>query len=443
MPTSRSDSIEAYQRRPLPPPPAPVQTPISPNDEPVNAFPEPARNVSSTTLAPLASIQTERRKDHPLKSGTKAFIKGLVGRKDSPDATLPKSDPKHVVKFETTHMDTVGARVETPAPALSPEETPSVRVQGAEIARTRPTRKETIQGPGGEDSWQIIDSYGQSTDGVSEGEGLDVENGPDFDEAVRDEASLSVRSVDPKVLPRQTHLPYLVETGKESEQSENRDSQRRPPSAEDLMQEDWESSYRATKRRMVPHPPSTKGEVRDDVLQPLQVDGSNKRKLQAGSLDDHGGSQARVSRDAASHRSRSRETESRAEAISRHRKRQTRRPDASSLGSPHSHGQHAETRSTSMAERGGTVNRASSHSERANHLHRHARREEPQRRSEPADDVRDAPTPFWIKTFEGLPFGPDLPAVEARVWLREHWKVLVVQTAGILTVVYAIQASGW
>ncbi|WVW85122.1 hypothetical protein I302_107159 [Kwoniella bestiolae CBS 10118] len=58
------------------------------------------------------------------------------------------------------------------------------------------------------------------------------------------------------------------------------------------------------------------------------------------------------------------------------------------------------------------------------------------------DAMPEPPTPFLIKSFEGLPFEPDTSIVNSLSWVKERYHLLLAEVAVLLSIVYIIQASG-
>ncbi|OXG77116.1 hypothetical protein C345_06465 [Cryptococcus neoformans A2-102-5] len=58
------------------------------------------------------------------------------------------------------------------------------------------------------------------------------------------------------------------------------------------------------------------------------------------------------------------------------------------------------------------------------------------------DELESPSTPWFEIAFEGLPFGPDVPASKMLGWMRKQWRLLLAEAVFILGLVYIIQATG-
>ncbi|OXB33946.1 hypothetical protein J007_06380 [Cryptococcus neoformans] len=59
------------------------------------------------------------------------------------------------------------------------------------------------------------------------------------------------------------------------------------------------------------------------------------------------------------------------------------------------------------------------------------------------EDELESPSMPWFEiAFEGLPFGPDVPAFKMLGWMRKQWRLLLAEAVFILGLVYIIQATG-
>ncbi|OWZ61648.1 hypothetical protein AYX15_06146 [Cryptococcus neoformans] len=58
------------------------------------------------------------------------------------------------------------------------------------------------------------------------------------------------------------------------------------------------------------------------------------------------------------------------------------------------------------------------------------------------DELESPSTPWFEIAFEGLPFGPDVPAFRMLGWMRKQWRLLLAEAVFILGLVYIIQATG-
>ncbi|WWC63003.1 uncharacterized protein I303_105601 [Kwoniella dejecticola CBS 10117] len=52
-------------------------------------------------------------------------------------------------------------------------------------------------------------------------------------------------------------------------------------------------------------------------------------------------------------------------------------------------------------------------------------------------------TPFLLKSFEGLPFEPDLSVFDSLAWMKDKWQLVVAELIAVLGIVYILQASGF
>ncbi|WVQ73558.1 hypothetical protein IAR50_003136 [Cryptococcus sp. DSM 104548] len=82
--------------------------------------------------------------------------------------------------------------------------------------------------------------------------------------------------------------------------------------------------------------------------------------------------------------------------------------------------------------------RSSKHKERSTtdkttrkkHKHRHR------------SSQKDPETPWLVQTFEGLPFGPDIPTSTLISWVQSRWRLVAAEVVVLFGVVYILQATG-
>ncbi|WVQ96583.1 hypothetical protein IAU59_003688 [Kwoniella sp. CBS 9459] len=345
----------------------------------------------------------------------------------------------------------------------------------------RPTRKETIQGPGGEDSWEIIGSYEDQ-----EGEGEEEEEDDDgrHDEpakAKRESVNGQAEPSEGKQAAKEPPSPVLkgksrnpqaeaskierpesgkpasdrqendgdkVDSGKYSEESEGgsgSDSETSNDSSSGEEDEDEDSTGTESDFDAEHVPDNTGTHTAKKTSSKIEgkhaISSSAKNTRSTDQVSVRAGSQApRTSQDGGDHPDEAEGEDEMDGQIGDKVKK------ASSKHRSERKSEHNES-STRRRKQTGTVAFniiEVTDSEKPEYSGQEESDEETELDGDEDEDGEEGPppTPYWEKTFQDLPFGPDLPVLTIKDWLEDRWKILLAEIVIILGMVYIVQAIG-
>ncbi|OCF35060.1 hypothetical protein I316_03100 [Kwoniella heveanensis BCC8398] len=387
----------------------------------------------------------------------------------------------------------------------------------------RPTRKETIQGPGGEDSWEIIDSY-ENDDEVGEEAGESDGEDPSSNatgkktvdkEGVRKEAGMD--KIKPVFQNHQTLSPAhegekMAEKRGSGDNALSRKKEVVRVDTEGIRDSRGEANDEIHDDGGRSDDSGSGSENDDNDDEDTEISSSDEKSQRSGSKAEADGGPANLTANRAvnKHVSKNKEmitdrpgdkegqqkvTDS--ESKSRWDQKEGRNDKRSSPDEDpkrrlkhekHKHeadrsGGDEGTKSKEVKGADGTKKdknkchekegrfestSASTSPSKDTHAHRrkheHGKERESDRKRSVTDNEDDSdqeeegdsdpveeesevdreqpPTPHWEKTFQDLPFGPDLPVLAFREWIEDRWKILVAEIVAIMGMVYIIQATG-